>query len=975
MTILPRPPSPKKPDSVGAKKQGLFGLLFKPQIGSNIGPLRESTRIFVQLVAGVFAIYKLIPKDYPGLRDPNARLSFSNIISTAWQNIRLTREGAPQVILFFAITGVMAFSAFVAVLALLSLFVGHAHAQTLNSTDFSPESSDIAQAWISYLFTGTALPSYYTNMANAVPASMGLQGALITVLAFYSDAILIIAAMILFYHLTAMVVETAHHGVVMGKRANQIWAPIRLVVAVGLLVPINSGLNSGQYIVIQMAEWGSGLASHAWDQFLTALNSYSPAAIPPNSPIITQAAADAMSMYACVTDYNDRIAMENQSLGPGVLQQINTNPMGVVTTVGGRPGTKYSFSSDDVAGQDLCGFYFIPKAPTDADPTTQNAYTKEASDYLSFIASIAPIAKQDIESVMPTDATGNATVTTVALDKKSMDAMTTYQSKLASDMAAVAANAQSQTSAAITQIQPYGWVFAGALLPMIERAQALVSNAMTAGLPITSPPAIVVPSTETAPPLMTFRGSRPQSEVTEHQDSYDVVYHLAEDMSVFTKLVNASFSQTAPSDPQCAAMMGLQDAPQGTGWGADAINYIFGRIDSMATWNGVWRSGVGKPCGAAGIGAAGLDTFQVGIDLSSPDILTQMASLGHANIDTAIDVLTAAVVANLGAAGGAAVGAAVGTGAEPGLGTFLGIFLGAAAGAALKAAAGVLIFIATIFFLCGFTLAYVLPMFAFMHFFFAVLSWVGGLIEAVIAVPLVALAHLSPEGDGLPGPAKGAYYFVFNIFLRPILSVFGLVCALLVFMIAASFLTYAYNLGVAATGGTAYGHEFVSKIIYSIIYVALMYVCGNHAFKLISHIPDRALSWMGQQGQQMPGVGSADNFERIASLAGSYVGDKGIHQVGTSAGELTQGITSGANQYKGIQDKKTSEDKALLQQAAGRDSDIDRSVQEAAHRNGVTVDEFATQPQFSSQFADIAGPRAADPQKFLDAYRNRKSDL
>ncbi len=62
-----------------------------------------------------------------------------------------------------------------------------------------------------------------------------------TALGFYSDAMLMFAAIILFYHLATMIVNTAHHGVVMGKQANQIWAPIRLVVAIGLLVPMGSG--------------------------------------------------------------------------------------------------------------------------------------------------------------------------------------------------------------------------------------------------------------------------------------------------------------------------------------------------------------------------------------------------------------------------------------------------------------------------------------------------------------------------------------------------------------------------------------------------------------------------------------------------------------------------------------------------------------------------------------------------------------
>ena len=79
-----------------------------------------------------------------------------------------------------------------------------------------------------------------------------LQAAFISVLAFYSDAILIIAAMILFYHLTAMVAETAHHGQVMGKRANQVWAPIRLVVAIGFWFLSAAGLTAAS---ISLLKW------------------------------------------------------------------------------------------------------------------------------------------------------------------------------------------------------------------------------------------------------------------------------------------------------------------------------------------------------------------------------------------------------------------------------------------------------------------------------------------------------------------------------------------------------------------------------------------------------------------------------------------------------------------------------------------------------------------------------------------------
>jgi conjugal transfer/type IV secretion protein DotA/TraY len=122
--------------------------------------------------------------------------------------------------------------------------------------------------------------------------------------------------------------------------------------------------------------------------------------------------------------------------------------------------------------------------------------------------------------------------------------------------------------------------------------------------------------------------------------------------------------------------------------------------------------------------------------------------------------------------------------AAPGAGTIAGAIGGYALGAAASAVSALLDFVATVFLSCGFVLAFVLPMFPFTRFFFAVLSWLGSIVEAVIAMPLVALAHLNPEGEGLPGQAKQGYLFVFSIFLRPILSVFGLVAGLLMFLIA-----------------------------------------------------------------------------------------------------------------------------------------------------------------------------------------------
>src|SRR5262249_8174989 len=57
-------------------------------------------------------------------------------------------------------------------------------------------------------------------------------------------------------------------GTPFGQRFQTIWAPIRLVMALGLLIPIsNYGLNSAQYLVLYAAKYGSGFATHTWNAF------------------------------------------------------------------------------------------------------------------------------------------------------------------------------------------------------------------------------------------------------------------------------------------------------------------------------------------------------------------------------------------------------------------------------------------------------------------------------------------------------------------------------------------------------------------------------------------------------------------------------------------------------------------------------------------------------------------------------------
>src|SRR5690606_4967734 len=64
------------------------------------------------------------------------------------------------------------------------------------------------------------------------------------------------------------------------------------------------------------------------------------------------------------------------------------------------------------------------------------------------------------------------------------------------------------------------------------------------------------------------------------------------------------------------------------------------------------------------------------------------------------------------------------------------------AGPALAAISKILLSVASVTLTLGFMLFYVLPFMPFLYFFFAVGGWVKGLFEAMVGVPLWALAHL-----------------------------------------------------------------------------------------------------------------------------------------------------------------------------------------------------------------------------------------
>lgn len=180
----------------------------------------------------------------------------------------------------------------------------------------------------------------------------------------------------------------------------------------------------------------------------------------------------------------------------------------------------------------------------------------------------------------------------------------------------------------------------------------------------------------------------------------------------------------------------------------------------------------------------------------------------------------------------------------------------------------------------GFVLYYVLPIMPFIYFFFAFSGWIKSIFEAILAMPLWALAHIKLDGEGLPGPwATNGYFLLFEIFLRPLLIIFGFVFSITVYAALVDTLHNSYHLltfvasgydieteintgatvrevstwstllssnpGVGAANSWAFMRGPIDELFYSVVYVIMVYMIGLSCFKLVDLIPNNIMRWMG----------------------------------------------------------------------------------------------------------------------------------
>lgn len=94
-----------------------------------------------------------------------------------------------------------------------------------------PANTDLAYSWVHAVFPSDAAEPY--GQAFAI----------------FTSSLTFIAALFMGWHVMVGIVTSAYSGKVLGERYHQIWAPLRVVLGFGLLVPVAGGFSTVHYLL------------------------------------------------------------------------------------------------------------------------------------------------------------------------------------------------------------------------------------------------------------------------------------------------------------------------------------------------------------------------------------------------------------------------------------------------------------------------------------------------------------------------------------------------------------------------------------------------------------------------------------------------------------------------------------------------------------------------------------------------------
>lgn len=687
----------------------------------------------------------------------------------------------------------------------------------------------------------------------------------------YSNGLLVVAVGMVSYFIATILAETAQSGTPFGRRYNKTWVPFRIVMAFGLLMPLGSGLSSSQYIVLYAAKYGSAFASNGWYRFNDTLTQSTLGDIQnlisrPTVPdlggflqfmfvanvceILYESVRDPASPSTPVYEIEayihgpETVAVGNTlTVAAGtsyddVITQLGGKSNTVVITFGQKDATKYPKERGHV--MPLCGqMRWILADPRDGTLITgaERGPYRIQSGYWELVKRIwfnesaisvltIPLEQQNANRRDINFANVGTSETFVPSAVAAMGGGTNaevgqvYKKQIEDNVKAIVETIY--TLAVVEAILSDSWLGAwnGAAHPLYNKGWAAAGiwyNTIAELNGSVTVAAFNVPAPFMYPHIMekVWETKQKFNKEIMPKDRFTPSGEGLDDISGYLGASNALTFATVLGQ----AFKAYNSVEVTTTHTKPSNSVIFDAITSLLGTNGLYDM------------------------RRNPDThpLAQLVGVGRALVESAVRNLGYAAFATM-------------------AGMSMGNVLGEFAGQLGATAASMFVTIAMLGLTVGFVLFYILPFLPFIYFFFAVGGWIKGIFEALVGAPLWALAHIRIDAHGLPGNAAlNGYFLIFEVFLRPILILFGLLASISIFSALVSVLNSVFPSVTSNIGGYNIESEItgvgpstidsmrgkVDQFFFTVIYAVLVYMMGMSSFKLIDTIPNNILRWMG----------------------------------------------------------------------------------------------------------------------------------
>lgn len=771
-----------------------------------------------------------------------------------------------------------------------------------NGPDFSP-----TDAWSLFgTQYGDAFTSVFLNQifGPLFPSASG--GNVTTVfsilIGYFNVIILVIGGLMFFWNITVGIMQSAHEGSVLGQRWSSLWAPLRVIAAVGMLVPVPGlgGYNLAQSGVAYNVKAATNIASFFWGKTaeLVIKDDVAISTVAPTIPatVVQKIWDNAVCKY--VTDIQMGIAGDAAGAAMSVGSEQQTYTQRINKVLESLSNTPYSVHPDMQAIYRDDGTVVVSSFLANTDLGTETNYgvcgSYKTPEIPNYITGTTPLPDQNIGVSVMMDY--NADIA----NKFSQTHLDAYNSLVSDFTAIIQANAAaiSDPSAEIPNVQKD---MASAVFKANSTLAAGIDEVMTL-----TKDADKVGDTARDRMLTRITGScATQSDASKIGDTeqcygegwvgagswYMMMARLNNELST---LVTAKATVVGPQAYNPLALYESTGDKQGVwGWlwgddpAADAgmlseeeFAVMSTRFTDMFRQSTIALASLGFSMSSTELdelnSATEADMFfssipgwfgfnglvELMISTTSPSSWAGDPMIGIIEIGNAMLHMAAVLFGVQFLAGASVLGNTI---VPPGTATALAAPVAAMIGA-------------------GVTLSFVIPMIPFIIWIMAVTGYFLLVVEAVIAVNLWALSHLRMDGEGISGEAgRQGWLMILAIFMTPTLMIFGYLVGMTIFRVTSSLVDIGLNQAATGILGGGIFITLMAVILYGIMICAIYFAILERSFSLITELPDRVMKWMGAHVSIQADTGTAKKAI-IGGIAGAGMAGAQSMKVGRSAG-------------------------------------------------------------------------------------------